>query len=543
MIKVKKNRQAIFILSLCVVSVISWFPILSVPFINDDFQILGFHLNKNFFTAFEPFWQKDISQYYWRPLGNMVHPFMLILFGFNALPFRILSLLLNVLCGVTLYKLLSKLGINNAVAMVIPFLFNLLPSHEFQYAWIADQGEILLAIFLMFSFYNYSYLVGEGEDKKYLVYSLLWFLAAVLVKETAYAGILIPWLGLLNDHKVGKEDLKKTIINTLYFAIIIIVLMLYRIVVIGSSPLGSSHFAALNPVKMILNFFIYFLLAFLPPETLELLQVNIKNLWLLIPILLISILLLFGFVRIIAKLSSAKKKVFFIGIAWFIIFILPALPVLMRWYVFTASIGLMISLSVIVESIIVKMKWQSILWIPVISVFIILGLLNYNKMNDWKTAGEKLNFALSEFSKEETQSSMFIWAVPDKYNRIPMMKLGVRETVQWALQRKDIEVFAPLRIELLGENPKIKILSSSANQLEFMATNGRFMREGSKSKYIITNESEKYEYEGNWYEINNYLKENILYSNVKVRLNNKQLTGFDQFYFDGEKFKRININI
>lgn len=540
MIKAIKNQQAIFIISLCVVSVISWFPVLSAPFINDDFQILGFHLNKNFFTAFEPFWQKDISQYYWRPLGNLMHPFMLILFGFNALPFRILSLLLNILCGVTLFKLLNRLGINNSIAMVITILFNVLPSHEFQYTWIADQGEILLAIFLMFSFYNYSFFIGEREDKKYFIYSLLWFLVAVLFKETAYAGILIPWLGLLNIHKVGKEELKKTIINTVYFAIIIVVLLIYRIMVIGSSPLGSSHFAELSSVKMILNFFIYFLLAFLPPEILEWFQVNIKNIWLVIPVLLLSVVLLYGLVRTIIRLSSFKKRVFLIGIAWFIIFILPALPVLMRWYVFTASIGLMISLSVLVESIIKKMKWQRIFWIPVISVFILLVLLNYNKMNDWKIAGEKLNFSLKELSREKSQRLILIWAVPDKYNRIPMMKLGVRETVQWALQRKDIEVFAPLRIELFGENPKVKMISSSANQLEFMATNGRFMREGGKSKYIITNESEKYEYEGSWYEINNYLNENILYSNVKVSLKDKQFAEFDQFYFDGEKFKRIN---
>ncbi len=537
--RVIRKKHAIFFISLFLVSVISWLPILIVPFINDDFQILGFHLNKNFFTAFEPFWEKDISQFYWRPLGNLLHPIILMLFGFNALPFRILSLLLNIFCGITLYKILEKLGIDNTIVMAVSVLFCLLPSHEFQIAWIADQGEVLLAIFLMMSLYNYLFLIEKENPPKYLFISLSWFTAAVLVKETAYAGILIPWIGILYYNKIGKSVIKKAVIHSLYFLSIIIILILYRLIVVGSSPLGSSHFAELNPVKMILNFLVYFLLAFFPPETLEWLQFNLKNIWFAILLIIICLLLVYYIIRQVVKLSVPKKKIFFMGLAWFVIFILPAVPVLMRWYVYTASIGLLISFSVLIEPAMKKVNKRIIFWIPAIIILIFLGLVNFNRMIDWSASGGKLQSALNNFSKMKPERSMFIWAVPDKYNRIPMMKLGVKETVQWTIKNKNIEVFAPLRVELIGIKPEVKLVSASTKRLEFVAINGRFMKEGGKSKYLINNEIEKFEYEGNQYEIETYVKENILYSKVKIFLNEKIHSNFDQYYFDGEKFRLV----
>ncbi|RJP68390.1 MAG: hypothetical protein C4539_08870 [Ignavibacteriales bacterium] len=541
MIKTEKINRIIFIISLCILTTLSWLPVLSVPFINDDFQILGFHLNKNFLTAFEPFWQKDISQYYWRPLGNLLHPFMLITFGFNALPFRILSLLLNIFCGVTLYKVLSKFKISDSVSMIISVLFCLLPSHEFQYTWIADQGEILLAILLLFSFYNYSSLFIKNERKEFLIYSIVLFLAAALVKETAYAGILIPWLGFINSDKTWRVELKRTLLNTFYFALVILTLVLYRVLVIGSSPLESNHFASINPVSMIINFIIYFFLVFFPPEVLEWLQYNAKNFFVIIPISVVTILLIIFVVRIFIKLPVNRKKIFFIGIAWFIIFILPAVPVLMRWYGFTASIGIMISLAVIAEAIIEKLKWKRILYYLVAFIFIILCFINFNKMQYWKAAGDKLKFALGELSKEKTKSTILIWAIPDKLNRIPMMKLGVRETVQWALNDNNVQVFAPLRVELIGNEPGIQLNSASTTELQFEANGARFMKEGGKSKFILENEIERYRYEGNEYEIITSFDKNKLYSKVKIRLNQKPDTNFDQFYFDGEKFVRLEM--
>ncbi len=370
---------------------------------------------------------------------------------------------------------------------------------------------------------------------------MAFFLAAAMVKETAYAGILIPWLGLLNSDKTWRDELKRTLLNTFYFALVVLALVLYRVLVIGSSPLESNHFASINPVSMIINFIIYFFLVFFPPEFLEWLQYNAKNLFVIIPISFVTVLLLIFLVRIFIKLPVSRKKIFFIGIAWFIIFILPAVPVLMRWYGFTASIGIMISLSVIAEAIIEKLKCKRIFYYLVAFIFIILCFINFNKMQDWKAAGDKLKFALVELSKEKTKSSILIWAVPDKLNRIPMMKLGVRETVQWAINDYKLQVFAPLRVELIGNEPRIKLFSASTTELQFEANGARFMKEGGKSKFVLENEIESYWYEGNAYEIITSLDKNKLYSKVKISLNKKPDTSFDQFYFNGEKFVRLEI--
>ena len=519
-----------------------WLPVLFVPFINDDYQILGYHLNKGFIALFQPFWKPDVSQYYWRPVGNLIHPLILLIGGFNPAYFRIASLIIYFLCCTTMMIAMEKVGISKIITLATILLFEVLPSHELQIVWIADQGEALFTIFLILAFINYYKALDSSSSWIYL-FALIFFAIALLIKETAFAGVLIPLMVLILKQKTDKRIIRMAISHCLIAVLLVAIILAYRFFIIGGTPINPVHFASLNPLRWIVNFFIYIPLAFVPPETLEWLQFEIKNWWLIILLLITVSFFLYILIKNYRSLRTDKKRILFAGFSWFIIFIIPALPNLMRWYVFAASFGLMIIIAVYLENMVLNFQKPKYFYSLIIFIIIVLSGYNFNLMLRWNKAGEKLHTALTnlrEIKNDVKSDSIYIWAVPDKIDRIPMMKLGVMETVQWALQNNKILVYAPLRVELADEGARVKLISFYDSQLVFKVNSGRFLRERSESNSIITSSTKSFNYEGNRYEIDTKVDPSgIPDSKVLVTLGEKNLDGKEQFYFNGDKFIKI----
>ncbi|MCX6151905.1 MAG: hypothetical protein NTX22_15375 [Ignavibacteriales bacterium] len=533
-------------LVIAIITLASWAPVLFVPFINDDYQILGYHLNKGFISLFQPFWRADISQYYWRPLGNIIHPLVLMIGGFNPIAFRITSLLIYLFCGFIILKALDKIGFSKSVSMLAVSIFMVLPSHELEVAWIADAGESLFTSFLLLSFINY-YDGYENESNKKLLFSILFFIAAVLIKETAFAGIFIPVIVVVAKGDFTKKKIFRTSSHVLVAFAAVIFILVYRFVFIGGTPFNSIHFANSGPIKWILNLLIYIPLSFFPPEALERLLYLSHNIFWMFLFAIAFISLIYLLVKLFLKFDKREKRIVFTGVLWFTIFVIPALPNLMRWYIFAASFGFVIIIAIILEHLFYNNHKQKIIYILILFFILITSAYNFSLMMRWEKAGEKLDKALvslDEMKNEIKSDTIFVWGIPDKLNRVPMMKLGVKETVQWALDTKKIEVLAPLRVELINENSKVKLVSFSDSSLVFEVVGGRFLREGSESRSIIQEDVSSFNYEGNKYRIETKIdkSKNVL-SSVEIILNKKIVTGKDQFYFDGEKFINIGRHI
>ncbi len=54
-----------------IITVVSWFPVLFVSFLNEDYQILTFHKGEGLISILEVFWQPDVMSPYWRPVTNL----------------------------------------------------------------------------------------------------------------------------------------------------------------------------------------------------------------------------------------------------------------------------------------------------------------------------------------------------------------------------------------------------------------------------------------------------------------------------------------
>ena len=538
----KNNKGILKYFIITAVVIISWFPVLYIPFINDDIQILGYNSGKSLLSIFKPFWTPDVSIFYWRPLGNIIHPIILFISGFEPFPFRLASLILYVFCCIVILYCCIKLNFNIESALILVVLFAILPSHEFQVAWIADQGETLLAALLILSFINYySALQKDYISKKHISYFLLFFTASLLVKELAFVGIFIPVIAFIAKKEKVNIDFKIILKHVIIALGILIVVLLYRFIVIGGSPFNSPNFNNSGPITWIKNFFIYIPLAFFPPNFLEFLNDNLKNLLVIIPTVIVLIFCIYLFFNVYTKLSSEKKKLILAGLIWFCVFIIPALLKLMRWYVFTASIGLIWSLTVIFEFYWQKLNYKKIILSFTLPIFVLLIIYNFSLMQRWASAGNKFEkslYSLVKIKNEIKHDSVFVWCVPDKLNRIPMMKLGVQQSIQWELKNNSLEVYSPLRAELINDKSRISLIKKSDSVFVFHLYGGRFLPIDGKSEAIIKKEFLSFKNERVTFNINTYIKDNQPESIATVKLNPQNLN-FTQLYYNGNRFVKI----
>ncbi len=83
----------------------------------------------------------------------------------------------------------KKIGLSEWYSLYGGLLFALLPSHELQLAWISDQSEPLVTIFLFLTLINYLNIYIKLENKKTSVFlTITFFILAILTKESAFAG-------------------------------------------------------------------------------------------------------------------------------------------------------------------------------------------------------------------------------------------------------------------------------------------------------------------------------------------------------------------
>lgn len=519
-----------------VFTLLVWAPVLFVQFINDDYQILGYHMGKSLRNIFQPFWQPDISGVYWRPVGNLIHPLVMYIAGFNPLPFRIVSILSYIFCCIVFYFACGRLGLSKKTSLWITLLFSVLPTHEYQVAWIADTGESLVTAFLLLTFISYENIYKtDHRPGANAGLAVIAFIVALLIKEVAFSGVLIPFFALILHGDFKKYNVKRAARDSVIGILTLAVVLIYRYFLIGGTPFGSSHFQNGGPVKWAANFFTYIMLSLFPPEVLEIILYYSDDLIIMLLIIVIALLLFYLIIKAIINMNPRLRRIMLAGAVWFVIFVLPALPTLMRWYVFTASIGIVWIIAALIEYMNTKklrIYFSSLLLLLLLS----LAIYDFTLMLRWRDVSVHFSEAYESLRDGEKYSEVTLWGVPDKVDRIPMMKLGIAETVQSAMKDTSVDVYAPLRTEITGFNSKIRSITRTASDngvLSFELTGGRFLIERSKSKAVITSEYIDEEYEGYRFVINN----SPIISTATVYC--KELKG-EQFFYDGTEFQAMN---
>lgn len=519
-----------------------WLPMVFVSFLNDDFQIIGWQIPDSVNELLEPLTTSHVWGFYWRPLVKLIYGLILYINGFQPLLFHITTLILYSLVSCLVGYSSNLLGLNRKEAIIAGIIFALLPSHELQAGWLSDMVENLSAISILLTFiFLLKYYRIDHQPNKYLIYSLISFCLALFSKEIAFVLFLLPVIILIMI-PVNKNSLVKLSLFVGIAVLIFAIYLWYRIFIISSNPFASDHFEGVTLSKLLKNFLLYIPVAFVSPDHLELLY-SIKNSQLFI---ITAIILILAIVPILIKLyrvlTKKDKRIIIFSIGWFILFITPVLPTFMRWYVYVASVGLIWIFALFASRLIDSFSKKIPLYTIVVLVILLLIYNNITVSLNWLAAGKKMDrLALNIFENKENINSdtLVIWNSPDKYLRVPVMKLGGQQFFNYVLRNESIEVLSPVRSEITHPKSYTKIAALSDSSVSIKLFGGRFMVEGGKSRKVLIDE--KINFSSTNYSINieNRVSGESIPVSVADVIISRSWRKYFHLYYDGTDFKRI----
>ena len=337
----KLSPQYRFILSyisLICVSLVLFHRALSVTFFSDDFAFLELSKAKNLVELLSFFIPG--KSYFYRPLPTELFYFSINISGRNAILAHIVVFITFSIGLYFLYKSLLEVSKNFTFSTIVIFLYAAHFTHVFQLYELATFQEVCLLTFLSISFFSYF-------RKKYFI-SIIFFICALLSKENA---IMYPFFLLLFSFLFQRKELKKSMKLLIPFFILAgIFLVIYR--------QNLSHVTELelykirySPKLIFNNLMWYVLWASGVPNVMPSYMTNIykppipafydlfksiyfRNYFYLFLLFwgTITAFSLYYLVTAKKKFSNILQLLLFVSFS-FVVFILPALPILHKWMV------------------------------------------------------------------------------------------------------------------------------------------------------------------------------------------------------------------
>lgn len=207
---------------------LAYLPTLSGEFLLDDYGLIRDNpYTKESHSVFSYLTQEDGAldrgRYhtgYYRPLVNLTYRMDYKLWGMNAPGFRATSLILHILCSLTLYQLLLWSLNDRRAALFGAILFALHPANTESVAFISARNNVLATFFAVLSFHFYIRSWKSSNTLSYVA-SLVTFAMAILSKEF---GLMILPLIFLYQRVVRqeRENLSRELASYLPFIIILI---------------------------------------------------------------------------------------------------------------------------------------------------------------------------------------------------------------------------------------------------------------------------------------------------------------------------------
>lgn len=142
-------------------------------------------------------------------------------FGLKASGYHWVSLLMhlvNVLLVLWFTKIISK---NNYISFFTALLFAVTPLRVESVAWAAERKDLLYSMFFFAALISYLFYLRGNRNRKYLVYTFLFFILSVFSKTMAVS--LVPVLFLL-DYFNNRKFSGKVILEKIPFIVIAFVM-------------------------------------------------------------------------------------------------------------------------------------------------------------------------------------------------------------------------------------------------------------------------------------------------------------------------------
>jgi hypothetical protein len=390
------NTKKIFSNPLIIISGISLIVYFQTYFFGqiffDDYGIISDPLSKvsNITNLKEIIFSKYLGGHYYRPLTLFSFYINSIIAGEQSWIYHLTNFLIHTLSSLVLFKILTKSGYNNTLALFFSLLFSVHPLFLNAVVWIAGRNDLLLGLFSLLALFSLTSYKDNKKWYKLLLFSIFLFFA-VLSKESAvfFPVICISFWFLSKDKKeIGFEDIKVFLLSVasimLYFVL--------RLLISPSVSLDKFSYDIFFTKIRILPETVYKIVF---PFNLQVLpDFNFRN---TLSGTLISVLLLV--LPVIIK--NINKRIYWFGIAWFIVMMVPGMLVktmsdrgFQYWdcRAYLPAAGLFLSLTEVISKVNIRLAKKLIYGIAISCLFlfsianIVQGRVYRNPAAFWQSA-------------------------------------------------------------------------------------------------------------------------------------------------------------
>lgn len=169
-----------------------YFPTLNDPFHGDDFvAFTEFKTNGFFEYSRDVFLFKD-TNFYWRPLGCILHYSLFAIFGLNPFVFRLAALLIFLATIAGIYRFCLGEGLGRLPSTLSALMFGILPGDVVSVSWVTNTSRLTAGLFVVLCLL----LLQKTRARRHLLLlesaAFLCFAVAVLSDEVTAAMAPLP---------------------------------------------------------------------------------------------------------------------------------------------------------------------------------------------------------------------------------------------------------------------------------------------------------------------------------------------------------------
>ena len=378
--------------------ILSWDDMRHITY-NKDIQTLSVDNIKKIFT----------SSY-----NGMYHPSVTLsfaleyqLFGLNSAVYHATNLLFHIVNIVLVFFFVYRVSNQRLPALIAACLFGIHPMHVESIAWITERKDVVYAFFYLLALIYYLRFIN-GNNKKYLWLTLLFFTFSLLSKSTA---ITLPLILFLIDYYFHRKIKGRTLIEKIPFIVLSLIFCVVTFYSQGSSISNRvlQTFNLTDRIFLVSYSICYYLFSIVMPVHLSAFHLFPEKLNGSLPLeyylAVIPIILL---ATVIFYKGAFHREIVF-GILFFIFILSPnthIIPfghaIVAERYAYLPYVGMYFLLGQLFTRFMDRYKefqlWKKSAWIMAILALTCLGYATYQRIGVWRDTRTLFNDASAKAS-------------------------------------------------------------------------------------------------------------------------------------------------
>lgn len=374
---------------------LAYFNSLQNPFIWDDQALIennpyikDFSHIKEIFTQHLFYGSRTPSNFY-RPLQSLSLVFDYSIWKMNPFGYHLTNILFHALTTISIYVLIYLLSQSIFISLAASGLFAVHPVHTQAVTYIAGRSDPMASFFIYISFILYILFRKRVENKKYLTFSVIFFILSLLSREIV---VVFPFVFLLYEVIYIERKKRKPGFLFYHFSVAAVyVLLRLTLLNFKTAEVTTTSYLPLGSrvVTMCKVLFLYIKLLFVPLGLH--MEKYVKPIHSIGDIYgFFSVLGIFAVFYFMFWLYKWNKKLLFFSFSYFFITLIPVsnifpLNALMaeHWLYIPSSLGFFMIMAVFLQRLL-KFKYARYV-VAAILIFSIswYSFLTFKRNQDW----------------------------------------------------------------------------------------------------------------------------------------------------------------